>query len=301
MVFLADAWVRTRPPVEERHGQTHTWADRTEEEHTRAEGAVSRVSLAGCMVDLCDEATVKAIVRRTLRDPMAPSLAIGSANLDHVHHFGIDGDSRWQLPGDRESLRWLTLLDGAPLVSRVQRWSQEPCPRLAGSDLLGPLLADVAKEGAVVGFMGGRQEMLDVLQVRLASDYPTLRVGGCWSPTRRELADAEANTRLVEQVRSAHVDVLMVGLGKPRQEIWIDAFGELTAARVLLAFGASADFLAGQVSRAPTWVRDHGLEWAYRLAQEPRRLGRRYMVQGPRALTRLVVEPITVLETASWL
>jgi exopolysaccharide biosynthesis WecB/TagA/CpsF family protein len=263
-------------------------------------GPVRRVSLAGCSVDLCDETTVRAIVRATVEDRTRPALAVASANLDHVHHFGLDGRERWRLPRDRESLQWLTLLDGAPLVSRVRRWSGEPYPRLAGSDLLGPLLREVARAGAVVGFLGGQQEMLDVLCGRLAEEYPTLRVGGCWSPTRAELGDSDANATLIESVQTARVDVLVVGLGKPRQELWIDAYAELTGARVLLAFGASADFLAGQVTSAPQWLRDHGMEWCYRLAHEPRRLGRRYLVQGPRAMSRLVFEPVETLTTSSW-
>ena len=266
----------------------------------RSPGPVKRVSLGGCAVDLCDESTVAAIVGATLRDPAQPAVAIASANLDHLHHFGLDGRDRWRLPRDRESLQWLTLLDGAPLVSRVRRWSGEPYPRLAGADLLGPLLAEVARLGAVVGFLGGQQPMLDALRERLATDYPALRIGGCWSPTREELGDSDANATLIGQVRAARVDVLVVGLGKPRQELWIDAYAELTGARVLLAFGASADFLAGQVTRAPQWLRDHGLEWSYRLAHEPRRLGRRYLVQGPRAMSRLVFEPVHTLTTSHW-
>jgi exopolysaccharide biosynthesis WecB/TagA/CpsF family protein len=273
---------------------------RVERVPTWAPSMVERVSLAGCSVDLCDEGTVRAILLATLRDPSRPALAVASANLDHLHHFGLDGRTHLQFPRDRESLRWLTLLDGAPLVSRVRRWSGEAYPRLAGSDLIGPLLADVASEGSVVGFLGGQRAMLDVLGQRLANDYPTLRVGGYWSPTRSELGSSDANAELVEHIRTARIDVLVVGLGKPRQEMWIDAYAEVTGARVLLAFGASADFLAGQVTRAPQWLRDHGMEWCYRLAQEPRRLGRRYLVQGPRAMTRLVFGPVRTLTTTTW-
>ena len=275
-------------------------AENSEARPTWAPDAVKRVSLAGCFVDLCTEETVAALVTRTLRDASRPALAVASANLDHLHHFGLDGRQRGPLPRDRESLRWLTLLDGAPLVSRVRRWSGEEYPRLAGSDLIGPLLAEVARVGSRVGFLGGQPEMLEVLGRRLDEDYPTLQVAGCWSPRRSELADADANARLVEEIRAAQVEVLVVGLGKPRQELWIDANAEMTEARVLLAFGASADFLAGQVTRAPQWLRDNGLEWSYRLAHEPRRLGRRYLIQGPRAMSRLVLQPVEILATATW-
>ncbi|CQD09129.1 teichoic acid biosynthesis protein [Mycolicibacterium conceptionense] len=81
--------------------------------------------------------------------------------------------------------------------------------------------------------------------------------------------------------------VLIVGLGKPRQELWIDRHGAATGAAVLAAFGAAADFLAGVVNRAPERYRRHGMEWMYRLNQEPRRLARRYLVQGPPAFAQL--------------
>ena len=89
------------------------------------------------------------------------------------------------------------------------------------------------------------------------------------------------------EVAAAGVDVLVVGLGKPRQELWIDRHGAATGARVLLAFGAAADFLAGSVRRAPKFMQDNGIEWLYRLGVEPRRLARRYLVQGPPALLAL--------------
>jgi exopolysaccharide biosynthesis WecB/TagA/CpsF family protein len=108
-----------------------------------------------------------------------------------------------------------------------------------------------------------------------------------WAPERAELTDPEGARALADAVRAAGVDLLVVGLGKPRQEHWIQHHAAASGARVLLAFGASADFLAGEVSRAPRWVQRGSAEWLYRLCKEPHRLGRRYLLQGPPAIWRL--------------
>jgi exopolysaccharide biosynthesis WecB/TagA/CpsF family protein len=129
--------------------------------------------------------------------------------------------------------------------------------------------------------------MHERLTTVLSQTQPDLKVAGMWAPTRAELADPATAATLVGTVRAAGVDLLVVGLGKPRQERWIQRHAADSGARVLLAFGAAADFLAGEVSRAPGWMQRSGTEWLYRLVKEPRRLGRRYCVQGPPAMWRL--------------
>ena len=101
------------------------------------------------------------------------------------------------------------------------------------------------------------------------------------------LASDSESRSLAAEIRAARVDVLVVGLGKPRQELWIAEYGYLTGAGALLAFGAVVDFLAERVTRAPSWMSARGLEWSYRLALEPLRLSRRYLVDGPGAYHRL--------------
>src|SRR5439155_17039259 len=114
-------------------------------------------------------------------------------------------------------------------------------------------------------------------------------VAGYWAPQRSDLADARACSALAVQIRDAGVDLLVVGLGKPRQEVWCARYAAATGAKVCLAFGAAPDFIAGTVPRAPELLRSSGLEWLYRLLLEPRRLSRRYLLQGPRALCRLLL------------
>jgi N-acetylglucosaminyldiphosphoundecaprenol N-acetyl-beta-D-mannosaminyltransferase len=249
--------------------------------------AVQRIVLGGTLVDLRQREDVVAAVDDRLRGAGAVPLAVGSANLDHVHHFGTSGRSAGDIDPSGPSPEWLMLLDGTPMVRHATRLSGHPWPLLAGSDLL-PVLLDTARgAGSRVGFLGGTAQMHELLRPVLADRYPGLAVAGCWAPPRADLADPAAAAELAAQVREAKVDLLVVGLGKPRQERWIQRHAEASGARVLLAFGAAADFLAGTVSRAPRWARRGGVEWLYRFAREPRRLARRYLVQGPPAIWRL--------------
>lgn len=247
-----------------------------------------RIILGGAFVDLWRTDRLFDCVSQRLGNsrPAAP-LAISSANLDHIHHFGVGGRNRDDLDIGGPSPEWAVLLDGVPLVRRAGALTGKSWPRLAGSDLLPDFIALAEKVGASVGFLGGRTEMHESLRPVLENRYPSLKVAGLWSPARGELADPDAAAALAREVCSARVDLLVVGLGKPRQERWIQHHAVDSGARVLLAFGAAADFLAGMVERAPRWVQDASMEWFYRLLKEPRRLGRRYCVQAPPALWRL--------------
>ena len=249
-----------------------------------AEGHAS-VMLGGTAVTLLTEdAAVEAILGgcRTRTEP----LGVVSANLDHVFHFGTGG--RWQhVLESAEGIGWLTLLDGAPLAVEAQRLTGRQWPRLAGSDLIAPLLDRAEADGLRVGFLGGSPEAHGLLRERLAEQRPGLRTAGFWTPDRADLEDAGSARDLALSVAAAGTDVLVVGLGKPRQELWIAEHGRHTGAKALLAFGAVVDFLGERIRRAPAWVSEHGFEWAWRLAHEPARLSERYLVQGPEAYARL--------------
>ncbi|MDJ0320996.1 WecB/TagA/CpsF family glycosyltransferase [Pseudarthrobacter sp. PS3-L1] len=244
------------------------------------------VRLGGTAVDLLtfDEAR-DVIVGRSLSGGARP-LAVASANLDHIKHFGHG--SRWAgTAATTADLEWLTLLDGAPLVAKARQVTGEDWQRLAGSDLSPVLLEEAQRHGLSVGFLGGRPETQEIARTRLSQEYPGLEVAGFWAPERSELTDHAAATALAAEIATTGVDMLFVCLGKPRQELWIAEYGALSGAKVLLAFGAVVDFVAGTVRRAPEQVRDAGFEWAWRLALEPRRLASRYLVDGPPAYLQL--------------
>ncbi|MBB5475213.1 exopolysaccharide biosynthesis WecB/TagA/CpsF family protein [Cellulomonas hominis] len=221
-----------------------------------ARTAWPRVLLGGTPVDLLDapDAVATIVAHATSTEPWP--LGVMSANLDHIHHFGCHGPSSlvpftWAHPAAGEpprarfrpedaaapAVRWLNLLDGAPLVRHAAHLTGRAWPRLAGSDLIDPILDAAEVQGLRVGFLGGRPEVLTALGERLAVDRPGLVVAGAWSPDRGDLDDAARSRDWADRVRAAGVEVLVVGLGKPRQERWILRYGPLTGARVQLAFG----------------------------------------------------------------
>ncbi|MCB5273166.1 N-acetylglucosaminyl-diphospho-decaprenol L-rhamnosyltransferase [Arthrobacter sp. SO5] len=255
----------------------------------------SKVILGGTPVDLMDpESALGLILARALCGGDRP-LAVASVNLDHLNHFGTGGRWAGTLHEDPASaVEWLYLLDGAPLVSQSQRLTGRRWPRLAGSDLASPLLTRAEELGLRVGFLGGSADSQRLLAEKVLRERPGLNVVGMWSPDRKELASEAGSERIARSIASSGAQILYVGLGKPRQELWIDRYAGLTGAAVLLAFGAAVDFLAGRVRRAPRWVCEHGLEWSYRLALEPKRLAGRYLVGGPPAYLKLRTDSSTV-------
>ncbi|QAY61969.1 glycosyltransferase [Xylanimonas allomyrinae] len=247
----------------------------------------ARITVGAVPVDLCSEPiAVTAIRERSTTDDATPPLAVVSVNLDHLHYFGSGGYLHGAF-GIREGrsapLHWLHLIDGAPIATRTEQLTGTRWPRLAGSDLIGPILRNAAADGVSVGFVGGAPETHLLLRQALAVSHPHLRIAGLWAPSRADLLDADTSHALAQEIAAADVDILVVCLGKPRQELWIDRYGALSGAKVFLAFGAVVDFLAHRVRRCPDWMARHGLEWAWRLALEPRRLARRYLVNGPGA------------------
>lgn len=271
---------------------------------------MQQVDLVGVIVDLLDlEDALDRVTERARSSERMNSdhrpLSVVSANLDHIAQFGRLG--RWYdtldyslgmpISGSAPSLRhetngedWLVLLDGAPLVAEATRLTGKTWPRLAGSDIIGPLLDRAENEGLSVGFLGGSYVVQRVLSRTVTRNRPNLKVSGYWAPDRKDLVDHQASLELAESIRASHTQILVVGLGKPRQELWMAKYGLVTGANVLLAFGAVVDFLAGSIQRAPNWASSNGLEWAWRLALEPRRLARRYLVDDPPSLLRLKKE-----------
>lgn len=177
--------------------------------------------------------------------------------------------------------------DGMPLVWLGRR-AGLPVERVCGPDLMPAVIEGGIAEGRTHFFYGGVPGVPEALAARLAARYPGMRVAGTLSPPFRQLAPQEEES-IVAQINAAAPDYLWVGLGTPKQDLWIAANRSRLHASVLLAVGAAFDFLAGRRRRAPRWMQRSGTEWIYRLATEPRRLARRYTATNAR-FVRLVLE-----------
>ena len=175
----------------------------------------------------------------------------------------------------------LALADGMPVVWACRVLGVPVPEKVSGSDLVPALMDRAEEEGWRVYLLGGAEGVAESASLRLQRTHPCLRVVGTASP-RIDLGAPEAQrSEVLDDIRQAAPDLVLVGLGAPKQEMWIDASAPLLRPAVLLGVGASIDFLAGTARRAPRWMSAAGLEWAYRLAHEPRRLWRRYLLRDP--------------------
>ncbi len=175
--------------------------------------------------------------------------------------------------------RWV-LPDGRPLYWWLQR--RAACDHIRGLDLMLALLADAAEQQIRVGLYGGQDQVfIAALASRLLQRFPTLQITYAFAPPFRPLAPDE-HQQIIQDIQSRQVQLLFVGIGCPRQEIWMSQASELPC--VQLGVGAAFDFLNGHKRHAPHMMSHYGLEWLWRLCAEPRRLFRRYMRQNPRFL-----------------
>jgi N-acetylglucosaminyldiphosphoundecaprenol N-acetyl-beta-D-mannosaminyltransferase len=178
----------------------------------------------------------------------------------------------------------LNVPDGQPLVWAINALGHSLGGRVYGPDLMAHACARSAETGQRFYLYGGRnQGALVQLALNLRQRYPGLRIVGGYSPPHRPLSDEERRA-IVEEINTSRADVVWAGIGVPKQEKWMAQMRPHLDAPVLIGVGAAFDFHAGLVPQAPNWIQESGLEWAYRLAHEPRRLWRRYMRYNPRFL-----------------
>ena len=169
----------------------------------------------------------------------------------------------------------LVLCDGKPIVW-ASHWlgGSLPC-RVAGSDLIPGLLQRAAERGWSIFLLGGSAEVASEAAQQIVTTYPTIGSVKHYSPPFRALPDMN-NVEIIKRIRSAKPDIVLVCFGCPKQEKWIaQNIGEL-AVPVMIGAGATIDFLAEKMARAPVWMQRSGTEWLFRLLQEPRRLSKRY-------------------------
>jgi N-acetylglucosaminyldiphosphoundecaprenol N-acetyl-beta-D-mannosaminyltransferase len=176
----------------------------------------------------------------------------------------------------------LIVPDGQPLVWALRLLGRHLDARVYGPDLMAAYCRRSAGTGVRMYLYGGRSpEALALLTRALLERFPGLRIVGGHSPPFRELTDAERDA-VVADIDDSGADVVWVGTGQPKQEKWMARMRPRLRAPVLVGVGAAFDFHAGLVPQAPPWMQSRGLEWVFRLWQEPRRLWRRYASDNPR-------------------
>ena len=166
--------------------------------------------------------------------------------------------------------------DGAPVAWMLKRLGATGQTRVSGPDLMLDYCAHASRSGQSIYLYGSTDATLAALQVELLRRWPALRIAGAESPPFRALTPEE-DAAAVRRINASGAGTVWVSLGCPKQELWMAAHrGRVQA--VMVGVGAAFDFHAGTVLRAPGWMRDNGLEWLHRLASEPRRLWKRYLV-----------------------
>jgi N-acetylglucosaminyldiphosphoundecaprenol N-acetyl-beta-D-mannosaminyltransferase len=180
--------------------------------------------------------------------------------------------------------------DGQPLVWALNALGHPLTGRVYGPELMWRACEHAARTGTRFYLYGGRnQGALVQLALNLRQSHPGVRIVGGYSPPHRPLTEEERDA-VADEINRSRADVVWVGIGVPKQEKWMRQMREDLDAPLLIGVGAAFDFHAGLVPQAPNWLQEAGLEWAYRLAHEPRRLWRRYMRYNPRFLAAFAAQ-----------
>jgi N-acetylglucosaminyldiphosphoundecaprenol N-acetyl-beta-D-mannosaminyltransferase len=171
----------------------------------------------------------------------------------------------------------LAVADGVPVLWLLRLTNRDPLERVTGVDLVQHAAGLAAARGYRIFLLGGRPGVADRAAASLVHRSPNLQIAGTYSPPFGPLSSAE-DDRMIRLLHTARPDMLFVAFGAPRQDVWIRRHLEELQIPVCIGVGGTFDILAGQRKRAPLWMQRSGLEWSFRLAQEPRRLAGRYLL-----------------------
>jgi N-acetylglucosaminyldiphosphoundecaprenol N-acetyl-beta-D-mannosaminyltransferase len=230
-------------------------------------GVPTRAVVLGCRIDRLDMTQTLARCEDLIaRREFAQHVAINAAKLvamEHDAELRRIVDACELVSADGQAVVWASRLLGDPLPERV-----------AGIDLMQKLFALAERRGFRVFILGARAGVLEQARGQLMATYPRLQLVG----TRDGYFTESEEAQVAEQVRSARPDILFVAISSPRKEYWLGRYGRTIDVPFVMGVGGAIDVVAGVTQRAPALLQRLGLEWAYRLAQEPSRLWRRYAV-----------------------
>lgn len=187
----------------------------------------------------------------------------------------------------------LVIPDGRPIFWAQRLLGYHEARQVRGQDIMNAICDFSNRAQVRVGLYGGSSdEVLSSVCSTLRSNYPSLEVAYAFSPPFRALSSDE-EVAVIDGIRAANIDVLFVGIGCPKQELWM-ARNKSKLNCVMIGVGAAFDFISGTKKHAPRWMQIAGLEWAYRLFSEPQRLWKRYMKQNPRFLFHFFIQLINL-------
>lgn len=194
-------------------------------------------------------------------------------NVDHI--VRLEKDEELQKVYKNASL---ILTDGKPLIW-ISKWYKTPIKeKISGSDLFPRVCQLAANKNYTMYLLGAAEGVADTAERNLMKKYPGLNIVGTYSPPFGFEKNKQEMNKIKTQIQDVHPDILIVGLGCPKQEKFMYYHCKELGVPISFGLGASIDFEAGNIKRAPKWMSNHGLEWLYRFSKEPKRLFKRYFV-----------------------
>jgi N-acetylglucosaminyldiphosphoundecaprenol N-acetyl-beta-D-mannosaminyltransferase len=247
-----------------------------------SEPGTKRVRVGTLEVDVLNRSEALDAIIRLVRERRGGT--VFTPNVDHI--VQAEHDEAFRAAYGRTAL---SLVDGTPVLWAARLLGTPLPEKLSGSDMFEPLLERAAREQLRVVLLGGGPGVAELAAKNLREQMPQLQVVDTLAP-RLGVSATDEERECVERLVRARADLIFVCLGAPKQELFSDRNREALAPAVLVGFGAVVDFAAGTVPRAPAWLSRLGLEWAFRLGREPRRLAARYLLRDPEFLKIVAVQ-----------
>jgi N-acetylglucosaminyldiphosphoundecaprenol N-acetyl-beta-D-mannosaminyltransferase len=237
--------------------------------------ANKRVQLFGVEIDLYSMSETVGIIMQWLRQPDKNCKFVVTPNVDHIVKVQTD-------IGLQASYKQATLVvtDGKPVVWAASLLGVHIPGTVPGSDLV-PAIFDAAqtnKTAINVYLLGAMPGVADRAKANIHEKWPLVNVVGTLSPDFGFDKNPKVSQEICDIVNSSGAELLLIGLGAPKQELWVTQYAPHLKVKVALCIGATIDFLAGEKARAPMWMRKVGLEWLHRMLSEPKRLAKRYFI-----------------------
>ena len=236
-------------------------------------GPLQRICLFGMDIDCITLVQAVERINNWVTERRSICRYIVTPNLDHVMQYEANESLR-----NAYSKAAMIVADGWPIVTASRIFGSPLPERIAGSDLVPACLDSMCwnQKANRVFLLGAASGVAEIAAANIHLRWPEIRVVGTYSPPFGFERNPSETQQIVSRINTCNPDLLIVGFGTPKQELWLSEWHKALSVGVAIAAGATIDFLAGRQTRAPLWVRRMGLEWTHRLLTNPRRLAGRY-------------------------